>query len=296
MHSGKCYYTTTKKISRYGCLAPKIIFRNCLAASSETCEAPAPVNNTLAHALLGWHLTSLSVVTPQGFGYQTFLDWRTCPSHTAHQPGECDCSRLGLWVYRSLSLSSAKCHTAGPRHLTVHQQAPGKLLCISSAGSMARELLPTCCIQVLDKWIFYSRFFFFPSFSPGLSMPPFFFFLLSFDIFWKKNPNCQLPLQLRTNLKPALGFSQIHIHWTVFFFCSEILSRKLEGVRSEAGLYLLWASDILPSMWKYPDVSHSVCSCKAQLNNTSAIRVMNLCVNQLHVNSPQNVCSADWPV
>lgn len=187
-------------------MAPKITFRNCLAASSETCEAPAPVNNTLAHALLGWHLTSLSVVTPQGFGYQTFLDWRTCPSHTAHQPGECDCSRLGLWVYRSLSLSSAKCHTAGPRHLTVHQQAPGKLLCISSAGSMARELLPTCCIQVLDKWIFYSRFFFFPSFSPGLSMPPFFFFLLSFDIFWKKNPSCQLPLQLRTNLKPALGF------------------------------------------------------------------------------------------
>lgn len=295
MHSGKCYYTTTKKISRCGCLAPKITFRNCLAASSETCEAPAPVNNTLARALLGWHLTSLSVVTPQGFGYQTFLDWRTCPSHTAHQPGECDCSRLGLRVYRSLSLSSAKCHTAGPRHLTVHQQAPGKLLCISSAGSMARELLPTCCIQVLDKWIFLFQIFLFSLFQSRLEHA--IIFLLPFEFWHFLEKKSQLSAASPAQDKPqaCLGFSQIHIHWTVFS-CSEILSRKLEGVRSEAGLYLLWASDILPSMWKYPDVSHSVCSCKAQLNNTSAIRVMNLCVNQLHVNSPQNVCSADWPV
>lgn len=140
-----------KKISRCGCLAPKITSSHCLAASSETCEAPTPVNITVARALFGEQLTSLPLVTPQGFGYQTFLDRRACPSHTAHQPGECDCSRLGLWVYRSLSLCSGKCHTAGPRHLTVHQQAPGKLLCISSAGSMARELLPTCSIQGLDK-------------------------------------------------------------------------------------------------------------------------------------------------
>lgn len=123
-------------------------------------------------------------------------------------------------------------------------------------------------------------------------------FLLPFEFlhFLKKKSQLSVASPAQDKPKACLGFSQIHIYWTVFFFfffCSEILSRKLEGVRSEAGLYLLWASDILPSMWKYPDVSHSVCSCKAQLNNTSAIRVMNLCVNQLHVNSPQNVCSAD---
>lgn len=286
-----------KIISRCGCLAPKITFSHCLAASSEPCEAPAPVNNAAAHALLGEHLTSLSLVTPQGFGYQTFLDWRACPSHTAHQPGECDRSGLGLWVYRSLSLRSGKCHTAGPRHLTVHQQAPGKLLCISSAGSMARELLPTCSIQELDKWIFYSRFFLFLAFNPGLSMLPFFFFLLSFDIFWKKSQlSAASPVQNKP--KACLGFSQIHIHWTAFFWWWEILSRKLERVRFEAMLYLPLASDILPSMWKSPDVSHSVCAKHSwtSTEQTSTTRVMNPCVNQLHVNSPWNVCSADQPL
>lgn len=170
-----------KKISRCGGLAPEITFSDCLAASFETCEAPAPVKNTLVHALLGEQLTSLFLVAPQGFGYQTFLDWRACPSHPAHQPGECDCSRLGLWVYRSLSLRSGKCHTAGPRHLTVHQQAPGKLLCISSAGSMARELLPTCCIQELDKWIFLFQIFLFSLFQSGLEHAT--IFLLPFE-FW----------------------------------------------------------------------------------------------------------------
>lgn len=82
----------------------------------------------------GRHLTYLFLMTPQGFGYQTFLDWRACPCHTAHKPGERDCSRLGLWIDRSLSLCSGKCHTAGTLNLTIHQQAPGKLLWISSAG------------------------------------------------------------------------------------------------------------------------------------------------------------------
>lgn len=118
-------------------------------------------------AYFGRHLTHLFLMTPQGFGYQTFLDWRACPCHTAHKPGECDRSRLGLRVYRSLSLCSGKCHTASPLHLTIHQQAPGKLLCnFQWRGSMAREhhsckqsrkLLQICCLQELDQWALYSR-------------------------------------------------------------------------------------------------------------------------------------------
>lgn len=154
----------------------------------------------------GRHQTYLLLMTPQGFGYQTFLDWRACPCHTAHKPGECDRSRLDLWVYRSLHLCSGKRPRAGPLHLTVHQQATGKLLCTSSEGEhgqwpsfmwtiqrIAPNLLSPGAGQASS--LFQSehcealkRFLFSPSLSPDFSMTLFFFFLLSFEIFWKSMP------------------------------------------------------------------------------------------------------------
>lgn len=228
---------------------------HCLEASSETCEAPAPENNTVAQALLGERLIPMFLVTPQGFGYQTFLDWRACPGHTAHQPGECDRCGLGLWVYRSLPLCSGECHTAGPRHLAVHQQAPGKPLCISSAGEWPGSCSQPALSRSWTSGLFIPDFSFYPL---SIQAWPCHHFSSSFRVLTFSGKKSQLSAAFPVQNKPivCLGSSQIHIHWTVF--CWEILSRKLEGVRFEAIIYLLWASDRLPTMWKYPHVSHSV--------------------------------------
>lgn len=132
--SGKCYYTTAKK--RQVCVSDT---RNKLLAT--VWQPPQRRVKFQNQWTTYWHMpyfgrqqTYLFLMNPQGFGYQTFLDWRACPCHTAHGPGECDCRRLGLWVYRSLCLCSGKRPRAGPLHLTVHQQATGKLLCTYSEG------------------------------------------------------------------------------------------------------------------------------------------------------------------
>lgn len=255
-HSGKCYYTTTKKNKFPGVgVWHKKTSSHCLEASSETCKAPAPENNTVAQALLGEQLIPLFLVTPQGFGYQTFLDWRACPGHTAHQPGECDRCGLGLWVYRSLPLCSGECHTAGPRHLAVHQQAPGKPLCISSAGEWPGSCSQPALSRSWTSGLFIPDFSFYPL---SIQAWPCHHFSSSFRVLTFSGKKSQLSAAFPVQNKPivCLGSSQIHIHWTVF--CWEILSRKLEGVRFEAIIYLLWASDRLPTMWKYLHVSHSV--------------------------------------
>lgn len=113
------------------------------------------------------------------------------------------------WVYGSTGAYPSAVQNVTRLALAISQFI-SKLL-VSYCAFPVQGAWPGNCSQpvVFRCWtsgFFYSRFFFFPSFSPGLSMPSFFFFLLSFDIFWKKNPSCQLPLQLRTNLKPALGF------------------------------------------------------------------------------------------
>lgn len=83
-----------------------------------------------------------------------------------------------------------------------------------------------------------------------------FHFLLSFDIFWKNIPVISCFFSLGQTWRMLWVFS------VSCFSRPSISAQKFcQGSwRTWAILYLLWASDVLSSSWKSPDVSQLICA------------------------------------